>query len=198
MKRIAMERPAVDYDDNVTEIDEQICALFRQRKDILNNKQAYPTDELLSKWSASFGLYEEFIKTIFMLLMDEEHFRPMVEPEGFRRHIQVLKAVEQGVRLYTLTTVRQYTNASVILLNIDWDAPEDQDLSHQGMIQQELIIGKPYFCRMINGSSNSDHATYKYVVSPPLPDDLSGMEFRFRSNGATRTDSADDDIVFKL
>lgn len=82
MKRMSLPRPAVDYDDNLTEIDEQICALIRQRKDVSNNKQAFPTEELVAEWSARYGLYEEYIKSLFMIMMDDEHFKPLVEPAG--------------------------------------------------------------------------------------------------------------------
>lgn len=198
MKRMSLPRPAVDYDDNLTEIDEQICALIRQRKDILNNKQALPTEELVAKWSARYGLYEGLIESLFTTMMNEEHFRPTTEPAGFRRHIQILQAIEQGDYVFSLTSMRQYSNASVIVINIDWEAPEDQHYNHETMIRLELSIGEDYDCRMINGSSNSDHAAYKYVVSPPLPDDLSGMEFRFKKLGGLNTGAAEDDIVFKL
>lgn len=168
------------------------------RKDILNNKQALPTEELVAKWSARYGLYKEFIDSLFMTMMNEEHFKPMVEPEVFRRHIQILQAIDQGDYIYSLTSMRQYSNASVIIINIDWEAPEDQHYNHETMIHLELSIGQDYDCRMMNGSSNSDHAAYKFVVSPPLPDDLSGIELRFTKYGVLSTGAADDDIVFKL
>ncbi|WP_238649571.1 hypothetical protein [Paenibacillus piscarius] len=182
MKRLSLGHPAVDYDDNLTEIDEQICALVRQRKDVSHNKQTFPTEELVAKWSARYGLYEEYIKSLFMIMMDDEHFKPMVEPAGFIRHIQILQAIEQGDYLFSLNSMKQYSNASVIVINIDWEGPEDQHFDHEKMIHVKLSIGEDYDCRMINGSSNSDHAAYRFVVSPPLPDDLTGIELRFTKN----------------
>lgn len=79
-----------------------------------------------------------------------------------------------------------------------WLNPQDQHFDHEKMIHLKLSIGEDYDCRMINGSSNSDHAAYRFVVSPPLPDDLTGIELRFTRIGVLSTATADDDIVFKL
>ncbi len=51
-------------------------------------------------------LYEDLLKSLFGTMLNEEYFRPMVEPSGFRKHVAVLKSVEKGERYYTLTSMR--------------------------------------------------------------------------------------------
>ncbi|MNO26779.1 hypothetical protein D3C76_166380 [compost metagenome] len=180
MKRMPFERPTDHYDERIIGIDEEICSLIKQRKEISDHNPGFPPFEDISKWSAAFGLYEDFLKALFGTMFNEEYFRPTVEPSGFRKHVAVLKSVEKGERFYTLTSMRQYTNASVLVLSIDWDSePEIQSNAHEH-IHFGLYIDEQYDCRMINGGSSSGHASYKYVVSPPLPDDISGIQFRFR------------------
>ncbi|KWX70811.1 hypothetical protein [Paenibacillus jilunlii] len=180
MKRMPFERPTGHYDERIIDIDEEICSLIKQRKEISDHNPGFPPFEYISQWSAAFGLYEDLLKALFGTMFNEEYFRPMVEPYGFRKHVAVLKSVEKGERFYTLTSMRQYTNASVLILNIDWDIePEIRSNAHEH-IHFELYIDEQYDCRLISGGSRSDHASYKYVVSPPLPDDISGIQFRFR------------------
>lgn len=200
MKRIPFERPTEHYDDRIMNIDEQICSLIEQRKVISDHNPGFPPFELISKWAADFGLYEEFLKALFGTMLNEEHFRPMVEPSGFRKYIPVLKSAECGERLYTLNSIRQFNNASVLMLHIDWNAEPETEFPAREHNHFDLFIGEPYDCRMTTGGSRSDHAFYKFVVSPPLPDDLSGIEFRFKSYSVSpfRNMEAGEEIFFKV
>lgn len=184
MKRLPYERPMEHYDERITDIDEQLCSLIRRRKEASDQNPGFPPFELITGWAGLYGLQEEFVKAVFGTLLNEEHFQPMVEPVDFRKHIPVLKSLEQRERFFTLTSIRQYSNATVIILNVDWDAPELQ-FERQEIRQHyhyQLFAGEGYDCRMMNGGSRADHASYKFVVSPPLPDDLTGIEFRFQEH----------------
>lgn len=200
MRMLPFERPTEHYDERIIELDEQICSLIRQRKETSDNNPGYPPLERIAEWSSRFGLHEAFLRSMFATMLNEEHFRPMVEPADFRKHIPLLKSVEQRERFYTLTSIRQYSNASVIILNIDWEAPE-QPFERPEIRQHysyELFI-EGYDCRMMNGGSRSDHASYRFLVSPPLPDDPSGTEFRFQeSSGRFDKMELGEEIVFKI
>ncbi len=199
MKRMPFERPTEHYDERIREIDEQICSLIKQRKDISGNDPGFPPFELISEWSAGFGIHEDFLKALFGTLMNEEQFKPMVEPAEFRKHISLLKAAEKGGRFYTLSSIRQYRNASVLVLNVDWDGDPEPLLHAHEHNHFELFISEQYDCRMMSGGSRSDHAFYKYVVSPPLPDELSGIEFRFiHYRGPFNKNKTGDEILFKV
>jgi hypothetical protein len=120
MKRMPYVRPTDYYDDRIVDIDEQICGLIKQRKNISNNNPGYPPFGKIESWATNFGLYEDFLKSLFGLLRNEEHFRLRVEPAVFRKQLPILKSVEQDGDMYTVTFVRQYENASVVDLHIDF------------------------------------------------------------------------------
>lgn len=62
-----------------------------------------------------------------------------------------------------------------------------------------LLTNEQYDSRMISGGSRSDHASYKYVVSPPLPDDISGVQFRFTQYSIPfKKSKTGDEIVFEI
>ncbi|MEK4238308.1 hypothetical protein [Paenibacillus sp. FSL H7-0714] len=197
MKRMQYIRPTEHYDQRITDIDEQICALIKQRKERSDNNPGFPSFEYISDWAAKFELYEDFLKTVFGTLFSEDHFKPMVEPTDFRKHIAVLQSIEADEFFYTLTSIRQYSNASVVTLSIDWDITSE--LFANKLNHFELCIGEAYDSRMTNGGSSSGHAAYNYVVSPPLPDDISGIKLEFREfSSPLKKDGTGTEIVFKL
>ncbi|NQX45694.1 hypothetical protein HQN87_10160 [Paenibacillus tritici] len=199
MRLLPFERPTEHYDERIVEIDKEICSLIQQRKDVSDDNPGYPPFEYISEWSETFELYEDFLKVLFATMMNEKQFKPRVEPSGFRKHIEILRSVEKDERFYTLTSLRQYSNASVLVLNIDWDEqPDNVPNSHQHT-HYELFINEQYDSRMTSGASSSDHASYKYVVTPPLPDDISELQFRFGPyNHSFKKAESEDEIVFGI
>lgn len=180
MRHRAFERPTEHYDERVSHIDEQICSLLMQRKEVANNHPGYPPFEVIAKWADSYGLYEDFLKMLFSVLLSEEHYKPVVEPAEFRKLIPVLKHKEHDEFFYTISSVRQYSNASVVNLDIDWDETNELLGYSKEFNNLELLLPEPYSCRFHSGVSNEGHASYSYVVAPSLPDDLSGISFVFR------------------
>ncbi|PLR78320.1 hypothetical protein CU633_05785 [Bacillus sp. V3-13] len=155
MKRMPFESPTDHYDERILPIDEQICALLRQRKDISNNDPGFPPLETISNWAEKFDLYEDLLTSLFGMLRNDEEFRPYVDPVGFRKNIPILKSVENGDHLYSVTFVRQYENASVVNLNIDWEETnESPSYLHRHsffelFLGEQLLAGKhdkSYLC----------------------------------------------------
>ncbi|HZG17155.1 MAG TPA: hypothetical protein VE710_19410 [Candidatus Bathyarchaeia archaeon] len=179
MKRFHFERPTEYYDEQLLPIDEQICALLQKRKSTSNNNPGYPPFEYIERWANTYGLYEDYLKSIFGTLRSEELYKPRIEPSDFRKHIPVLKAIENNGFLFTVTSVRQYKNASVITLTADWDVTIDSPTTLHKTRHFELHIEGNYDCRMDRWEGSSGHSSYNFIVSPPLPDDLSRVEFRF-------------------
>lgn len=98
---------------------------------------------------------------------------------------------------YTLTSIRQYSNASVITLSMDWDITSELYTNKPNHF--ELYIDKSYDCRMTSGGSSSGHAAYNYVVFPPLPDDISGITLVFKEFSVPlKKDRTGTEIFFKL
>lgn len=173
------ERPTTHYDERINEIDERLCELIKERKEISNNNPGFPPLEYISNWAKKFELYEDLLKSLFGSLRNEEQFRHFIEPNGFRMHLPVLKSIEINNRLFSVTFIRQYTNSSVVNFNIDWDNTNDSLSSQLPHSHFELFLGQQYDCRMIRGGGSEGHFTYNFVVSPPLPDNISGLDLVF-------------------
>lgn len=179
MERMPFERSTNHYDEHLLPIDEQICALLKKRKDLSNNNPGFPSDDTISNWAIKYDLYEDYLSSFFGTLKMEYFFKPRVEPTGFRKHLPVLKSVEIDDRLYSITFIRQYENASVINLNVDWDGTNDSPHLHEHG-NFELFLGEQYDSRQDGGSGSTGYFKYDYIVSPPLPDDFSGLDLVFR------------------
>lgn len=90
MKRMPFERPTEHYDEKIKQIDEKICELINQRKEMSNNNPGYPPFEYISNWARKFDLYEDLLKSVFSSLWNEKIYMPFVEPEQFRRRSSAL------------------------------------------------------------------------------------------------------------
>ncbi|MBM7568898.1 hypothetical protein [Paenibacillus sacheonensis] len=200
MKRMPFERPAEHYDERIYPIDERICELLGQRKDIARDDPGYPPFAYIAKWAEEHGLFEDYLKAVFGVLGTERHFKPQAVPTGFRKHIPVLRSAEHGGMFYAVNAVRQYANASVVTLHIEWDSIEETlSSADRSRLHFELCVGEGYDCRFESGGSHGGSSSSCYVVSPPLPDDLSGIVFDFRERaGAYRPDSNDAEFVIRL
>ncbi|MCM3412677.1 hypothetical protein [Metabacillus litoralis] len=181
MKRMPFERPTEYYDERLIPIDELICSLLQQRKEISNANPGFPPLEDISEWAEKYGLYEELLRSIFGVLDNDFYFKPMVEPEDFQKYIPVLKTVEKEKYLYTVTFIKQYANASVVNFNIDWEPEENSDIErfhHHSF--WALWIGEEYDCRETGGGGTDAHISYNFIVSPPLPENINGLELNFK------------------
>ena len=178
MKQIPFERPTDYYDERLLSIDEQICSLIKQRKDISDNNPGYPPLEDISRWAEKYGLYDQLLYSIFGELLDAESHRPQVDPVDFQRYIPVLKSIELEQIIYTVPLVRQYANASVVNLTIDYE-PDNHSMIDRMEFHGfwELSLGEAYDCRVIGGGGTEGHMVYNYIVTPPLPEDFSNLEF---------------------
>lgn len=176
------EQHSKNYDSRLVTLDEQICALLQQRKEQSAHTPGFPSDDTISKWAKQYGFDDTFLAMFFQLIKSEKYYTSNVEPTGFRHYIPVLKTVEGGERLYTVSYVRQYDNASVVQLLIDWDEQQEPQLTIQQKLQRNhfgLYIDASYECRSKGTGGSNGHESSTYVVTPPLPDDLRGLHFVF-------------------
>lgn len=199
MKRMSFKRPTNHYDERIKQIDEKICELIKQRKEISNNNPGYPPFEYISNWVEKFDLYDELLKSIFASLWDDKIYRPLIEPEGFQRNLPVLKSIEIGNRLFSVVSIRQYSNSSIVNFNIDWDNTSDSSERQSRHTHFELSISEKYDCRMMNGTGGDGHFHYNFIISPPLPDNISGIELVFKEYNPPFTDtSIGHDVIIQL
>lgn len=70
------------------------------------------------------------------------------KPNGFRKHLPILKSVELDDHIYTMTFIRQYENASVVHFHIDWEEETDDEMIHSRHFRNrhfwDLQIGEHY------------------------------------------------------
>lgn len=192
MKLNRHPHPTDHYDKKLLQVDEQICALLKQRKELSNNNPGFPPEEVISNWAAKYDLYKEYLFSLFGALRMEDFFKPRVEPTGFRKHIPVLKSIEKDDRFYSVTAIRQYENASIVQLYIDWDEPEDSPIERVNRYKInsfELFISKQYDCWQKRARGSIGHLTYNFIVSPPLPDDISEIDLVFKEYSDTLKDN---------
>ena len=131
------------------------------------------------KWALKYNHFEDYLRSLFGSARMDGFFKIRIKSTGFREHISVLKSIEKDDQVYSVTVIRQYENASVIQLHIDWDEAKDlPDLHHHNTF--ELFLGEQYDCWQDRAGGSTGHYTYNFIVSPPLPDDISSMDLVFK------------------
>ncbi|HDR7742977.1 TPA: chorismate mutase [Bacillus pacificus] len=176
MKRMGFERPTDYYDERLYTIDEKICALLKERKELSDGNPGFPHDEAIYKWAKQYEFYPDYLNSLFSSMMDESEFKPRVEPTKFQKHIPVCKTYEYKGIMYTVTFIRQYANASVIYLYSDWDSTNE--VKPHSFFQ--LSIDDTYDCWSEGGGGTDGHMSHHFVVSPALPNNLFGISLRFK------------------
>jgi hypothetical protein len=151
----------------------------KREKRLSNGNPGYPPLESITEWAEKFDIYKSLLQSVFAALWNEKQFRPFVQPEGLRMHIPVLRSVEIDNHIYSVIFIRQYTNASLVNFNIDWESPEGSPFDRASRSHFELSLGPGYDCYMSSGSGSQDHYTYNFIVSPAIPDDISGIDLIF-------------------
>ncbi|MFS0576391.1 hypothetical protein AB1K83_12200 [Sporosarcina sp. 179-K 3D1 HS] len=173
-----------NYDERIRQLDEQFCSLLKERKALTENRMVELPEEVMIEWAEAYGLHVDYVKSLFNIIQMEDQFRPRVEPLNFRKYVPVMQSVETEDYLYSVTFIRQYENASVVQLHVNWDGTDDRRGEGPNYPYFSLAIGEGYDCREEGGSGTTGHATQEFVVSPALPDDLSGTEFKFSTVGS--------------
>lgn len=170
-------RPPTDYYcEELAPIDEQICALLAKRKELSENNPGFPHLDRISAWCQRYKLNEDLLRRIFGYMYGEHHFLPQVEPTGFLKFVPILKSVEIDSVMYAVTHMKQYSNASVVYIETEVNTAEPYArLGHAGF---ELFISPEYQCRSNGGYGQKKGMQHSFVVTPSLPDDMTGVEFR--------------------
>ena len=184
MKRMPFEPPTEYYNERIEATDQQICKLIKQRKELSNNNPGFPTKLHISAWSEENDLYEDFLNSIFAHFLNEDMYKPLIEPKRFIKNIPILKSFEKDNVFYAVTFVRQFENASVVHFNIDREIDENAftGLKHEHNFFALSIKGSEtdYECQNDGGGGSRGHNSYTYTISPSLPDDMSNLKMVFK------------------
>lgn len=54
MRKVPVEQSSF-YNEEILSIDDQICALLKQRKELSNNNPGFPASEYISSWMEKYG-----------------------------------------------------------------------------------------------------------------------------------------------
>ena len=188
MEQMSFEPPTDHYDERIVMIDEQICQLINQRKELSNNNPGFPPKQYIADWSKKYHFYESFLDSVFANFFYEEVHKPVVEPKGFRKNIPILKSFEREDDFYSITFMRQYENASIVHLNIDGNSTNDiSEWQQREDTHFELSIkgaDVQYDCRNEGGGGSMENQTFRFLVSPALPDDTSQYKLVFKEHRA--------------
>ncbi|WP_445506418.1 hypothetical protein [Niallia sp. 03190] len=189
-----------NYDDErLVEIDEELCVLLKKRKEICNKKSRVPSSSYIAKWAEKYDKNEYFLNAFFGTISSEEHIRQPVEPKGFVKHIPILKLVEMEEVMYFITHVFQYKNVSVLYFNQDLDDASKGTDGLAPFMNFELFINEKYDCQMVRGSGSDGHRCYIFNITPPLPEDLSGLTFVFKEySDHLKEKETGSEVIFKL
>ena len=175
-----IERTNSYYNESLLSIDKKLCELLSDRKKIIKSNLGFPPDKVVSSLADEYGFQKEYLQSLFSTIEMEEHYEPTIEPVEFQKYLPVLKAYGDQKVLYTVTYIRQYANASVLYLHMDWEEKEDANF-YPDML--DLFINDTYFCHSEGGGGTTGHASHSYIISPALPDDLTGIELVFKEAG---------------
>lgn len=178
MGRMSFQPPTKHYCESLAPIDEQICALIAKRKELSKNDPGFPSLEFISAWCLRYELNETMTQSLFATMYNENHFSDhfQVEPTDFLKFIPILKYVEIDSVLYSVTHMKQYINASVIYIETEVNNSESN--VRLGHAHFDMFISPDYQCRQHRGNGDDKGMQYSFVVSPRLPDDVTGLEFR--------------------
>jgi hypothetical protein len=168
--------PADYYCEELAPLDEQICELLAKRKELSNNNPGFPYLDRISEWSQKYELNEDWLRRIFTIYMRlEDLFLPPAEPAGFIKFVPILKSVEINNMMYAVTHMKQYSNASVVYIETEFNTSEPY--LRIGHASFELFISPEYQCRQSSGCGHGKGVQHSFIVTPPLPDDVTEIEF---------------------
>ncbi|MGM0790774.1 hypothetical protein ABXS71_12010 [Bacillus infantis] len=181
MCRIKQFRYPEHYDQRAVPYDEKILSLLIERKTAADNNPGTPPEDQLEQWAEKYGLYPDFVKAIFGTMRIEEELRPRAEPEDFIKYVPVMRSAERDGKLYSMTAVKQYSNASVITMAVEWDGTAEEHVPgrYDLMGHFRLYIEGGYDCRARGAKGGNGSMSYTFTVVPPLPENLEEISFVF-------------------
>ncbi|MCY0875359.1 MAG: hypothetical protein OWT28_03665 [Firmicutes bacterium] len=172
-------RPTEHYDERVRAIDEKLCEFIAKRKTLSHGNPGYPPMAQVETWAVQFGLYENYLHSLFHVLLNEDIHRPRVEPAEYLGMIPVLRLAETEGRVFLVSYLRQYQNATVLHLEIEDFVEEPSTEKPHGHVEWSVSISPEYESYWAGGGGSHNRWSHKFVVTPSLPDDVSHICFAF-------------------
>ncbi len=166
------------YCEAVEPIDEQLCALIARHKEVSGDNPGFPGVDRVAAWGGRYGLHEQMLWQVFNQLYHEDRLQPPPVPTGFRRFVPIARFVRQDGMIYAVTHMKQFTNMSVVSIEVSLEDEEVVGIVQQGRV--DLSLGPAYHCRLYSSGGGGRGMQCGFAVTPPLPDDLAEVEFTLK------------------
>lgn len=167
----------IPYDNRLEPIDEKLVQLIAERRRVGKGTNGMPTAEQVERWSKEYGIDASVLRAVFASMENPQRFpRFPISPQNLQKIIPVMRKVKKDSITYQITRMEQYEECS--LMHVDIFADEDFD-TVEFDVQLILAVSPDanYEVQMYGGQSTTNQASFKYGVSPKLPDNLEGHHF---------------------
>lgn len=174
---IARMGPGEPYDDSLSAIDEEICQALCRRQALTGQGGNVPPQKRLEEWARQYGIDATALARVFGVIahVGKEPRRPPT-PERFLRFVPVGRSLEQDGITFAIPVLKQYENLTIVYLEISAEGVGPHatiELPHV-----ELSLSAPYQAQLDSGNGHGPLLSYRFLVTPPLPDDVSSVTFR--------------------
>ena len=176
MMKTVLHAPTDYYCQEVELVDERLCALIAERQQISRDNPGFPGAERIEDWRQRYGI--DVVRTwhIFSILCREQSVLLIFPvPTGFLRFLPIAKSVEVDGVVYAVTHMKQYENVSIVYVEISLETLEENVQIKYGQVH--LSITPTYTCEQHSGSGHGKYIQASFVVTPPLPDNVSQLAF---------------------
>lgn len=167
-----------EYNDEAKRVDEQILELYRQRKAVSGGKNLFPDTEMVERWSAQLGLEASEIRFILSNLNEarpRRHF--WEEPGALLGVLPIMKTTLQEDAEYTLTHAMQHEKLSIVTLEIRYLKETVGHVNVNAELMLAVVGDTDYEIDGHGAHGGGAHLQMQFMVSPPLPEEISSVEF---------------------
>ncbi|MRN55564.1 hypothetical protein [Paenibacillus monticola] len=167
-----------DYNDEAKKIDEQILGLIQQRKAISGGKRLFPEQEVLEQWAAKFDLELNQISLILSSLnegLPRRHFWD--EPGLLLGVLPIMKRIVTEDFEYVLSHAMQHEKLSIVTLEIKYLKETTDQVHIRPTLDLVVLSDTEYEVTRNHGHGGGGQIQMRFMVSPPLPNDLTSVEF---------------------
>ncbi len=167
-----------EYNDEAKQIDEQILELYRQRKAVSGGKGLFPDTETIEEWATRLELQPGEITFILSNLNEarpRRHF--WEEPGALLGVLPIMQTTLQDDAEYTLTHALQHEKLSIVTLEIKYLKETVGHVNVNAELMLTVVGDTDYEIDGHGARGGGAHLQMQFMVSPPLPEDLSFVEF---------------------
>ncbi|ANS75425.1 hypothetical protein AWM70_13060 [Paenibacillus yonginensis] len=167
------------YNEEIREIDEQILALVHQRRSMPPKGSFMPSEEQVRIWAEKWNLSEIKIYELVRAMNRPPQRRTYSNFSGeLRTVVPLMKQTDNGNFRFHMTHMMQYANWSELHLKVNYEGELDDNVSLNLNLNLDIAGGEAEYTvrRGSGGQSPSGEAAMTFLIEPPLPDELAGLD----------------------